>query len=466
MTKEKDYHSNNGFSSNLTKILFCYVIPPILVIAIVVIGIWGGGQQSRAEEYRYAAESMYVQAYTELVDAIYEINISLSKLTVLQSCSSIAYTLDDIWRASAICTGLMSQLPQSHVDTFEMNQFIIRIGDYARTLSLNCMKGDELSDDDRRQLKELLAAGEKLHEELQYKLSEGIIPDKGLTGEAFYSSAAAVDSDGNEINEFTDEADSKYPTLIYDGPFSESTEKLEPKGLSGEDIDESTALAKAYEYIGGDVVELAMDSKSDGRIPSYDFHGRMADGRKLDISISVQGGALVWLRIDLTSDAEGLPGADEEDALISKCREWLSAHGYGEMEPTYAQYYSGAALINFAAKIGDVIIYNDLIKVDVDRKTQTVCGIDARNYLFSHTERDIPTNLLSVDEVQAKLSKEFEINEINLALIPATSQTEVLCYEFKGIMGDSEFALYLDAQSGEEVKIFRIIGDENGKLAI
>lgn len=464
--KEKESKTKNEFGSKLTKTLFCYIIPIVLVSAIMIIGIWAGSQRARAEEYKRAAEGMYYQAYTDLVDSIYEINIALSKLTVLQSPSSIAYTLDDIWRSSAICTGLIGQIPQSHVDSLDMNQFILRLGDYARTLSLTCMKGESLSDDDKKQLNELLTAGEKLHEELQYRLSEGIIPDEGLKGESFYSSSIAVDSDGNEIDEFSDEADSKYPTLIYDGPFSESTEQLEPKGLSGENIDESAALMKAYEYLGSEVLELAFESKSEGRIPAFDFHGQMADGRRVDISVSEQGGALVWFRMGVTGNIEGLPNENEEEELIAKCREWLSSHGYGEMEPTYAQYYSGAALINFAAKEGDVIIYNDLIKLDIDRETQTVCGIDARNYLFCHTDRDIATDILPLEEVKSNISDDFKLNETHLALIPATAQTEVLCYEFKGVMGESEFAIYLDARTGEEVKVFRIIGDEHGRLAI
>lgn len=463
---KKQPQTKNNHNSKLKNTLFYYVIPFVLVVAIVIVSIWAGGQHSRAEEYKLAAESMYYQVYTDLVDAIYEINIALSKLTVLQSPSSIAYTLDDIWRASAICSGLMGQIPQSHVDNLGMNQFILRIGDYARTLSLTCMKGESLSDNDKKQLNELLAASERLHEELQYKLSEGIIPDEGLNRDAFYSSSTTVDSEGNEIDSFSDEADSKYPTLIYDGPFSESTEQLEPMGLSGENIDESTALMKAYEYLDNEASELKLDSKSEGRIPAYDFHGQMADGRQVYISISEQGGALVWFSISKSSDIEGLPNEDEEKDLISKCNQWLRSHGYGEMEPTYAQYYSGAALINFAAKNGDVIVYNDLIKLSIDRQSKTICGVDARNYLFCHTERQISTDILPLEEVQANISDDFELKETNLALIPATAQTEVLCYEFKGVMGDAEFVIYLDANSGEEVKVFRIIGDEHGKLAI
>ena len=249
----------------------------------------------------------------------------------MQSPASVAYTLDDIWRASGVCIGLMGQIPQSHVDSLGMNQFIIRLGDYARTLSLSSMKGRSLSDEDRNQLEQLRIAGENLYHELQYVLSQGIFPNEAMQGEAFYSSGATVDADGNEIDEFTSSAEDKYPTLIYDGPFSESTEKMEPRGLSGDNLDEHTALMKAYEYVGGENVELRLDSMSDGRIPSYDFSGRLGDGRSVDISVSVQGGSLVWFRTDVTDNIEGLPSSEEDAQIIETCKSWLHAHGYDSM---------------------------------------------------------------------------------------------------------------------------------------
>ena len=69
--KEKEVKIKNDFGSKLTKTLFCYIIPIVLVSAIVIIGIWAGSQHARAEEYKRAAEGMYYQAYTDLVDSIY-----------------------------------------------------------------------------------------------------------------------------------------------------------------------------------------------------------------------------------------------------------------------------------------------------------------------------------------------------------------------------------------------------------
>ena len=69
--------------------------------------------------------------------------------------------------------------------------------------------------------------------------------------------------------------------------------------------------------------------------------------------------------------------------------DFLSTLGYEEMHPSYAQYYNGAVVFNYAATQNGVVLYADLVKVTVDRNTKTVIGLDAQNYLFSHRTREL-----------------------------------------------------------------------------
>ena len=136
------------------------------------------------------------------------------------------------------------------------------------------------------------------------------------------------------------------------------------------------------------------------------------------------------------------------------------------MRATYAQYYGGCALINFAATQGDVILYSDLVKIWVDRETCGVIGVDARNYLFSHTERTLNAPSISMEEAEGMLSENLTVKDRALAFIPITPQTERLCYEFKGTCGEEEYIVYINAETGEEEQIFRIINTEDGQLVM
>ena len=223
----------------------------------------------------------------------------------------------------------------------------------------------------------------------------------------------------------------KFPTLIYDGPFAESVEKLCPRGLFGKKITSDEAMLKAKQFLKDENADLFLSSVSDGRIPSYDFEGRMPDGRTVDIGITIIGGHLLFMRKDASGDTEGPPSEIEKFELARKGSEWLSSVGCEKMKPVAMQCYSGSALINYAAVQDGVIIYNDLIKICIDRATREVIGADARDYLFSHTEREFPDKILPVKDVRFLLSPNLTVERSRLALIPVTPQTETLCYEFR-----------------------------------
>ena len=52
----------------------------------------------------------------------------------------------------------------------------------------------------------------------------------------------------------------------------------------------------------------------------------------------------------------------------------------------------------------------------------------------------------------------------NIALVPTKGGGEALTYEFFGTKGDDKYFVYVDAESGEEMKIMRVLDGERGLL--
>lgn len=432
------------------------IVPLALVVAVVSLAFWGTQQRALADDYRNTASNMYKRAFTELCTDMGDMQTALGKLRVVSSPTQNVLLLDDIWRLSGSCVSLLSQIPSSHLDVGELNLFITRVGDYAHALTKKALSGETAPEEDSKQLDQLYARCGEIAKDLNDRLSVGDVPMAAVTNDEFLT--AADDS----YTSTEDEA--KFPTLIYDGPFSESTQKQEPQGVKGSEIamDEAREIALKL----ADIPSFDNEGDSNGKIPAYDFHGTYEDGREVDVSISTVGGNLIWLMSSATSTASGIPDDATIEELKKAGMDWLTAQGYDSMQATYAQYYGGTALINFAYVENDAIVYNDLIKVWIDRETLGIVGADARNYLFSHIERDIPTPTLSKEEAEAKVSVNLDIMDRQLALIPVTPTKERLCYEFKGKCGGDEYIVYIDAETGEEQQIFVIINTENGQLTL
>ena len=58
----------------------------------------------------------------------------------------------------------------------------------------------------------------------------------------------------------------------------------------------------------------------------------------------------------------------------------------------------------------------------------------------------------------------MEVNSIRLALVPIGTSAEKLCYEFAGEFDGSTYYVYIDAKSGRQVEMFKVIESTEGTL--
>lgn len=134
------------------------------------------------------------------------------------------------------------------------------------------------------------------------------------------------------------------------------------------------------------------------------------------------------------------------------------------MKPTYYLKQGGAVTINYAYLQDNVTIYPDLIKVKIALDNGEVLGMETTGYLNNHTQRTIETPRISLEEAKASLNKNLSITSEDLAIIPTEWNTEIFCYEFKGRVDDTDFLVYVNAQTGKEENILVIIDTPDGIL--
>ena len=68
-------------------------------------------------------------------------------------------------------------------------------------------------------------------------------------------------------------------------------------------------------------------------------------------------------------------------------------------------------------------------------------------------------------EAEERLNRHLTSLRTRLCVIPLDSG-EALCYECLCALGEDRYLIYVDALSGEERRIYKIVEDENGALAI
>ena len=283
--------------------------------------------------------------------------------------------------------------------------------------------------------------------------------DKG--SKAFAQEVSTTSDDGFSSLE---ENFHEYSGLIYDGAFSEHLTSQEKKGLTGEDIDEEMAKQKVQEFFGQVKIKDISSSglTENSTIPAFNFNITTQNDEQATISISQKGGHIIYMNYNRDVNSEILTPEEADQ----KGKEYLEARGFNNMRETYYLKQEGVMTINYAYTQNDVVMYPDLIKVKVALDNGDILGIETTGYLNNHTERDLSNIKISVEEAKKTLNNRLNIESQGLAVIPTEWQSEILCYEFKGKVQDTEFLVYINAENGREEDILVIKDTPNGILTM
>ncbi|MDR1569219.1 MAG: germination protein YpeB [Oscillospiraceae bacterium] len=421
----------------------------LLLAAAIALIVW---QTMRTEKLKRQLENTRQQAFYSLIDGLQSVETNLSKFMVSATPGEGALLLSRISMQAGEAQGSLAQLPLEGEPIQASIKFVNQLSDYARTLTAAAAAGQPYSEMDLQQLEALLAHCSVINNQLRDMLAS--VPDS-------YWSAANANEQAPLVRAMDTENASEYPSLIYDGPFSDGKHEGQAKALGIEQVDADEALRRAVAFIGAERVQAAArTADTSGPVASYGFVVDTTDGR-LNVHVTQQGGEILWIIPE--------QGQYEQILMIPDCVEralaFLTAHGYGEMESSYFQQYEGLAVINFACVERGVLLYPDLVKVQVRMDTGAIVGLEANNYLMNHTERALIDPQLNVEQAREMVSDRLTVSNERLCVIPLTGG-EKLAWEFIGKWSDSEFLIYIDANTGKELQILKIIDAENGQLTV
>ncbi|MDR2091610.1 MAG: germination protein YpeB [Clostridiales bacterium] len=406
------------------------------------------------DSYMQEIENDYELSFYELIQSINDAESKLGKLTVSTGRKNQETLLNEINKLAAVSIGHLSHLIQKDGGDLKIVRFINQLGDYADYLYGKTVNGEALSNGDKDKLGEIQTMVQRLGQELssvQNKMDEGYRLINGYSGkDAFLADIF----DG--LNETTVE----YPKMIYDGPFSDDAEKKTAKGLDGEDVSEEDARGIITGIFGGKGIGgIDFLNESGGVIPAYNFLMRGDGGQEIYIAVTKRGGRI--LNMDNFRSVEG--GGLSEEECIDAASAFAALIGFSDMKNVWVSDYDGVLYVNFAYEEGGVIYYPDMIKVKVASDNGEILGVETANYFLNHTERALKPVGIDAHTAGEAVSDKLVIEYVRLALIPKKG-AEVLCYEFYCGYDGADYFVYVDAESGEETDILRVIDSGSGRL--
>jgi spore germination protein len=442
----------------------------IVIVLVSAVSLWGIYQYKRAANLRQELDNQYNRAFYEMVGYVNNVETLLVKSMVGGTTQRTAVTLQEAWRQANLAQTNLGQLPVSQPVLASTSKFLTQVSDLSLTLDNQNIMGNKLSDEQYNTVERLYKYATKLNNslrELQNDLGSGRLKWGELASKGTKLFSKTKPGDMMKKVEALGDTFQDYPTLIYDGPFSDHMSSAKPRGLTGDTISMDEAKEKVKEFLGAERVrEISDAGKNDnGQIKTYSFNVKLKDvpeDQTVNIGVTQKGGHIEWM---LYNRPAGKNKLDMDEAKKAGM-DFLKEKGYDNMADTYYIKQDNIATINYAYKQDNVTVYPDLIKVKVALDNGEIVGIETRQYLSNHTGRDIPAPKVTVEEARKKLNGKVRIESSGLAIIPTNYKKEIFCHEFKGKLNDRDFLVYINAETGEEEDILLIVNTPDGVLTV
>lgn len=407
----------------------------------------------------------YDKAFFELTGYVNDIDAMLSKAQLASSPAQLASISNEIFMQAAEAKSCFGELPQENVNLENTAKFLSQVGDYTFVLTQSMINGTEITDeeyDTLNKLNEYASSLGKSLSEMQSKIYSGELSFKTASASIMTQAFAS----GEEVIanlEAVEKAFDGYPSLIYDGPFSEHIENMESYMLKdAEELSAEQAKNCAEKFLGDRGKGLKLETEmTNTAIDAYCF-GKEENGNYLSISITKKGGYVLYFLENRNVEKANYNAA----AAADKAEKFLSEHGYDNMESSYHETVDNIATINFNYSHDNIKCYSDLIKVRVDLDKGDIIGMECKGYLMNHRERELNGTRLTMEEAREYVSTHLDVSAVSLAVVPKDSMREVLCYEFKGEYMGKNFIIYINADNGREENILLLIESPSGVLTI
>mgnify|MGYP002408178626 CR=1 FL=1 len=413
-----------------------------------------------AKDYRRSIEYTFQRALSELTEYVNDLNVTLNKGQYATTPKQLQGISTKLWQDAGYAKSSLAHLPVNEGEISATSKFLSQVGNFCLTLADRVSEGDSITDADLETLDKLSDYASQVSEQLRQMVSDlesgrlklGEVKTE-FKKEGEEKDTITVDSGFKEIEEsFTD-----YPTMIYDGPFSDHILQQQPKFIKGKgqvSVDKALQIAKE----ATDIATLKHAGDTNGNLPAYDFTSETTR-----ISVTKAGGVVEYF---LDSRPVGEPTLSNGDA-IKRAEKALADMGFNQFKYRYYALNSGVLTVNFAATQNGVILYPDLIKVGIALDDGSVVSYDAKGYIMNHTTREFTMAKVSEQEARGILSKRLTVKSHAMALVPSDSLSETLCHEFLCVgENDEQVLAYVNVETGMEEQILIIIEDEMGVLAM
>lgn len=414
----------------------------ITAIVVVILALCGTAVYAFAQvnQYKRDIQYGYKRSLNDLSDSVGNIETTLDKAVYANTATEQNGLAAKLMRETSMAQASLSTLPVGDNSLDNVSRFITQVGDFSAALSRQISAGGKITDDQYKTIKSLETYSQKLSKDMT-----DVQPD--------FKSTTFRDAMSTTAKDFND-----FPSLIYDGPFSDNVMHQKPELTKGkQDIPQGNAQNIAADFLHVTQDKLTHVQDTAGNLPTYNF---TANGGAVRINVTKAGGYVS----NLSNNRDIGNVTLNYKSASKKAEAFLDSRGIKNMKESYYVITDGMCLINFAYMQDDVVCYPDLVKVGIALDNGEIVRFESAGYIMNHKARTLTTKI-SREKAQLSVSPKLTVLQSKKALIPTPGLGEVLTYEFLCTgTGKDRVLVYINAETGFEEDILILQQSDNGVL--
>ena len=433
----------------------------VISVTIATILVLGGTTVSGymlAGKYRSNLEYSYQRALNDLNACVSNIESTLTKAVYTNTIPQQNGIAGQLMIQSNGAKTALAVLPLKSEELTNVNKFISQVGDFSSAISIQVSAGNKITEDEFKSIISLKKYAVTLKKDLAQvaeQFGDGSI-QIGETQQILSNLNHATPVLSDNLQE-TAKDFSNYPTLIYDGPFSDHIAQKKPQFLQGkEQVLQGNAQNIAAAFLSVNQSTLTHTNDSAGNLPTYNF-----TCANTNISVTKAGGSISTMLNSRKVDTAKL----DFKAASKKAQEFFKARNLSGLHESYYVINDNICTINYAYTENSIVYYPDLIKISVALDTGEIVQYNATGFLMNHHTRKTEKPVISEATARKSVSSHLKIEQSDLTVIPSTGLREVLCYEFLCTGENKDKVLvYINTKTGNEEQILILLFSDNGIL--
>lgn len=428
----------------------------LLAISTMVLSTLLIVENARGGAFAGDLEMVYQRSFYELTDNVNSLDMKLAKILAASSATYQGRLLKEASTNAAFAEQSLSIMPLETAEMKDIHKFFNQVAGYTEYLSANNAAG--LNAQDRITMNKIREAVGDIRNglnQISLEVQKGfnIIQNLNkMTGDtnAFASVMSEMKSQ-----------DIEFPTMIFDGPFSEAQLNKAPKGLPTNKVSQAEAeLAVVALLALEQPFTITFLEKASGTFTTFDFKVEK-DGVTKFVSISELGGKLITMSGETNRSEANFSLQDARRVAL----EFVGRNGIESAQVVWDDEINSDIYLNIAPVIDNIVIYPDLIKVKVDLYSGQVIGYEASSYYLNHVDRNLQTPTFDMAAARSQVTTlGFTVLTTKLCLAPIKYRDEVLCFEFSAQKSGETYYFFINAISGEEEEIMKVVQQNDGTL--